>query len=173
MFPSPESTWEHWDDTEFSTVLLATTREGSAVGTIRILESFSGPLEIDAYCEGYRSQLPARSTFIEGARLVATHNESITKFTVQASLWKSAYRYALNRKIDYLIAWAKKGPDRAYKYLCFREPGNSEFKHKQLGNISHRVFYLDLAKSEKEIKSKNLHLWCFFHRDQHRNLIWY
>lgn len=173
VFATPQSTWDSWDSNENSTVLVAYGKGNTPLGTLRIMDSRSGKMEIDSYSSKFRKNFPDNSTFVEGARLVAIRSEACSKQSVQAALWKATFQFAQVNSIDYIIVWSKKGPDRGYRYLMFEQLEGCGFTHDNLAGKRHEVFFLDVKLAESAFASSDHPLTGFFFEKQHNNLRWY
>lgn len=173
VFKDPASTWDPLDDDDNSTVLVLRTEEGTALGTIRLRNSREGPIELDLYNKAYKQNFPYGTTFSEATRLVATGNEHYPKWTVQVALWWATMHYSIDFGLDQIIACARKGPDRGYKFLnCIHHEGCG-YAHETLGNKPHEVYSLDVAMSESIYKEVKHPLYKFFFLEDHPRLRWY
>lgn len=173
LFKSPTDAWDRWDDMANARVLLFMDQQGTPVGTVRLMESSRGPIELSDYVPGYGSHFSEGSSFVEGARLVAARDGSVTKHTVQAAIWKATYLYGKARDTDFIIVWSKRGPERGYRYLCFSELPASAFAHAGLGGKQHSIFTLDIERASSILGCRNHPLTQFFFDDAHPNLHWF
>lgn len=164
LFRSPADAWDQWDEQEHARVLLLSDKFGAPVGTVRLMDSSRGPIELSDFRTGFRSNFPGGTTFIEGARLVATRNSTIPRQSVQAAIWKATFLYGEAIAADVIVVWSKRGPDRGYQYLCFSETPNSDFTHPRLGGKHHKVFTMSIQRAKEILRAKNHPLTGFFSR---------
>ena len=174
LFSSRDEAKDEFDRAPNCTLLLALDSEDTPVGTMRLLDSRGGDLEIDRYSCRFRTYNFDKKSFFEATRLVTLRTERISKQSVQLALLKGTFDYAINNNFNYLLAWVKKGPDRAYKYLGFSKLPECNFQHPKLGNKNHETFTLDLDNIEpKARKALERALYDFFFLNSYPRLIWY
>lgn len=173
VFESPESSLDEFDKLPTSQVLLARDSQGVPIGTVRLLSTAHGGLELDSLNPSYKDYFTADTTFVEGTRLVAKGSEIVPKQSVQAALWKTALDYAYHLGADHLIVWSKRGPDRAYRYLKFNQLPECGFCHYSLGAKRHEVFTLNLQEVKDVFRHMEHPLYDFFFEKRYANLIWY
>ena len=173
VFDSPEDSWDEWDDKSGTQILLAEDASGAPIGTVRIIDSRFGLTEADTYTDAHRKYFPENTSFVEGARLVARGSADIKKIVVQAALWKATFLYALEKSVDQILVWSKRGPDRGYKNLQFEEITGGEFSHPDLGNKAHKTYCLDTQLSRQIYYSMDHPLKEFFFEYHHPSLMWF
>ena len=172
VFRSPDEASDEIDTCPNATVLLARDSHESPIGTVRVVDSSAGSIELDSLNPSYKDAINNKS-IVEGSRLVAVKNSYVPQRTIQVALWKAVLDFATFKKAEKIIVWAKRGPDKGYKFLQFDHLENCGFEHPTLANAHYEVYALDIRKAEVLAKRTNHPLYDFFFTETYDNLIWY
>ena len=167
-FDSPNDVVDSYDHQKNCTLLLAAV-DGRAVGTLRLLDSCKGPIELEEFIELNKIlPLPA-FPIVEATRFSVPAHEMSRE--VKAMLWKAFYLYCLDRDSSLMLAWIRPSALPDYHGLLFTSIGLSgRFCHKRLAGKEHHTVILDVRNAAKLYGQAGHPYYRFFCVEKHPNI---
>ncbi|MDB6135480.1 MAG: hypothetical protein JWM59_3723 [Verrucomicrobiales bacterium] len=156
---SHEEIVDEYDNSKNATIFLASRisnlNDGSNVplGTLRILDAWRGPVELEKYVQDPAALNRFERNFSEATRFAVTHCPE--RQAVKLALWKAFHRHCLGLQRNHMIVWVREGARRDYERLMFSKLPGLSFKHQQLGNKIHDIFYIELSGLEQRYRTIN------------------
>ena len=153
---------DQFDFSHHTTLLLAEDKNSNPVGTIRILDRRYGKIELDEFIDVDSLLSMNPKSCIEPTRFsIPSHPESKL---IKLLLWKAVLLYCQMNEINIVIQSVRPPAARAYRALLFEHLGPSGiYNHRQLGNLEHHTYKLDIAEKRHLLKRTNPSLYDFFY----------
>lgn len=168
-FSEPDQVREALDTAPNARLLLATDRNGIAIGTMRILDRRLGAIELDQYLN-VDSLLPVeRHPAADGSRLSVPASEQ--SMFVKTALWKAYFHFCRDHGIRSMIASVRPAAARDYQRLMFEHLGpRGTYTYTRLGNKPHETWVLDVATAKLRYRDAGHPFYEFFHEWEHPNI---
>jgi hypothetical protein len=143
---------DHLDNSPNATILIAENNSHEPLGTMRILDRTSGPIELDSFIDVPLILKEKERSCAEGTRLSVPLSplSGYTKF----ALWKAFHRYCLSFQVATMLIWVRAGTAKQYRTLLFDSVGpHGVFIHPTLGNKEHATYALDVVTAESRYRA--------------------
>jgi hypothetical protein len=167
-FQQPADVVDEFDHAPNCTLLLAEL-DGQPVGTMRILERTTGPVELDRFLDLDGLLNGSARNVAEATRLSVPHHPQSR--WVKMLLWKSFMHQCRRNGISHMAIWAKRTAGRDYRNLLFTSLGPvGTFSHRQLGGVQHETFVNDLRDVEDRFRDAGHPLYEFMFVKTHKGV---
>jgi len=152
------------------TLILGEDQHGRPVGTMRILESLSGPIELHSFVDLTAilppSQFQAEQSIAEASRFTILSGAQSKE--LKLLLWKTFYLFCLDRGVEFMLACVRKPAARDYLQLFFDDVGAAgQFIHPHLGQHAHYTYIAHAPSLERRFRATQHPLADFFLNTPH------
>ena len=165
-FDRRESVRDVFDEQENATVLLASRPDGTAIGTLRILDRRKGSIELDSFLDIDRLLPRERQPVAEATRFAVPLGPDSR--WIKLALWKAYYRYCWHEGLATMLIAVRNSAARDYRSLLFESLGEGGcFLHPTLGAKSHETFAFDVPGGPARYKTAQHPFYAFFVEQEH------
>ena len=153
------------DDYDFlknATLLLAIDSKNNALGSMRVLDSRYGPIELSQFLNISSLMNGYNEPYAEATRFsvpIKTNGALMAKLL----LCKAYYQYCLENHIETMLFWARPLIGRLYQFMCADDVGEiGVFYNEHFNNKLYKTYRLRVSDLEIRMKAINHPLYHLF-----------
>lgn len=166
-FPCRSACIDERDRAPNSVLLLAeTTCCGTPVGTLRILDGASGPVELERFIHVSSVLAPDECPCAEATRFSVPFNPLAKQ--IKYFLWKAFFLYCGQHHIPTMLISVRPPAAKDYEFLMFQDVGSDgEYTHPELGNKPHRTYKMSVRRARELFEEHRHPLLNFMFCEHH------